>query len=545
MINAALEYLNQGYCVIPVKRDKKPYLMTWAEYQEKMPTASQVEKWWKTWPDANIGIVTGKVSNICVVDVDSNAGGNAIKELIPNVKPNVITPNGGWHFYFANNNGTGNAVGFIPDVDFRGQGGYIIAPPSIGDNGKAYSIYKDNDIDRSNLLPESIIGLLKNNNIYSSSILNNCKDRAGGGVYPCLPLSTDVYLLQEGQRDEHLFHLANYLVKGRMPEESIRKYLHFFASNCEPPFTPKETEAKIKSALKRTEKGEKNLSGEIREFALSTNGYFLSTDCHICLLMSTRNEKKLCSKVLSEMVSEGVIERYGNKNGMFRRIESEAPDIDIFAERKAPLDIKLPLDLHGFFNAKPKNLIVIAGTQDSGKTAFFLRFVAMNMNRGMDIRYQSSEMGEDELVTRLELFEDIPLGDWKNVNFKEVSSNFHDRILPNGINVIDYLEVTSEFWLVAEQMKKIYEKLKGGIALIGLQKDFKTELGRGGSFSLEKPRLYVTLSSNPPEGGIAKIVKCKNWAQKNLNPNGRSCHFKIRNGCEVRHLTNWEYPIKA
>jgi hypothetical protein len=345
--------------------------------------------------------------------------------------------------------------------------------------------------------------------------------------------------MEKGQRDEQLFHLANCLVKGGMPEVNIRKYLHFFASNCNPPFSEKETELKIKSALKRSETQERNVSQEIRDFALSTHGHFLSTEIHNCLLLSTRNEKKLCSKVLSEMVTEGIIERYSNKNGMFRRIEKDAPDINIFQQKREFLDLKFPLDLHSFYRPMPKNIIVIAGTQDAGKTAFFLRFVAMNMNRGMDIRYQSSEMGDMELIDRLEDFEDIPLTDWSKVNFKEVSSNFHDRILPDGINIIDYLEVTKEFWLVAEEIKKIFDKLKNGIALIGLQKDFKTELGRGGSFSLEKPRLYVTLTSNPPEGGVAKIIKCKNWVHKKLNPGGRVCNFKIRNGNEIRQLTDW------
>jgi len=225
---------------------------------------------------------------------------------------------------------------------------------------------------------------------------------------------------------------------------------------------------------------------------------------------------------------------------MFRRIEKDAPDINIFQQKREFLDIKFPLDLHSYYRAMPKNIIIIAGTQDAGKTAFFLRFVAMNMNRGMDIRYQSSEMGDMELIDRLEDFEDIPMQDWGKVNFKEVSSNFHDKILPDGINIIDYLEVTKEFWLVADEIKKIFDKLKNGIALVGLQKDYKAELGRGGSFSLEKPRLYVTLTSNPPEGGIAKIMKCKNWAQKRVKPAGRTCHFKIRNGNEIRQLTNWE-----
>jgi len=539
MLDAALEYLNRGYCVIPIRRNKKPYLMSWAPYQEKMPTQSAVKKWWSTWPDANIGIVTGKISNICVVDVDSNTGGHEIKKLLPDINPTVKTPGGGWHFYFADSNGLGNAAGVIKDVDFRGQGGYIIAPPSVGENGKAYEFYKDNDINRNIRLPEKVIKILTSS-LSTSSLY--CKDHTDGRVHPCPPVSTIVHLLEKGCRDEHLFRLANHLAKGGMPEDNIRLYLHFFASNCKPPFTPKETELKIQSALKRGEKREKNVSGEIRSFVLSTNGHFLSTDVQNCLLLSTRREKKLCSKVLSEMVTEGIIERYGNKNGMFRKIEDEAPDINIFDTQVEFIDLKFPLHIHDYYRAMPKNIAVVAGTQDAGKTAMLLRFASLNMNRGMDIRYMTSEMGGMELKDRLEDFEDIPLSDWEKVNFKEVSSNFQDYILPDGINVIDYLEVTDNFYLVGSELKKIYEKLNNGFAFVGLQKDFKSDLGRGGTFSLEKPRLYVALTSNPPEGGIAKIVKCKNWVNKRINPNGRVLHFRIRNGNEIRGIGNWEYP---
>ena len=188
-----------------------------------------------------------------------------------------------------------------------------------------------------------------------------------------------------------------------------------------------------------------------------------------------------------------------------------------------------------------KNVCVVAGTQDSGKTAFALNFVAMNMNRGMDIKYQTSEMGGKELVDRLIKFENIPLNDWASVDFRECATNFHDNILPNGINIIDYLEVTDSFWMVGDMVKKIFDKLDKGICLIAMQKDFKAELGRGGTFGLEKPRLYVTMTSNPPEGGIAKIIKCKNWKNSGINPNGRSCNFKIRHASQISQVTDWEY----
>jgi hypothetical protein len=236
-----------------------------------------------------------------------------------------------------------------------------------------------------------------------------------------------------------------------------------------------------------------------------------------------------------------IIERVGEKNGVFRRIETEAPDMDVFNVKSDFIKLKFPLDLHGFYKAKPKNIAVIAGTQDAGKTAFLLRFASMNMNRGMQIRYMSSEMGPDDLADRLKDFEDIPFESWKNVNFKEVSVNFQDYILPDGINIIDYYEISDNFYKIAGDFKKIYDKLKNGFAFIALQKDFKSDLGRGSTFSLEKPSLYISITANPPEGNIAKIIKCKNWVDKHINPNGRVCNFKLRNGNEIRQVTSWEY----
>jgi len=327
-----------------------------------------------------------------------------------------------------------------------------------------------------------------------------------------------------------------------MPIPSIRKYLKFFACHCEPPFPPAEVEIKIQSALKRTNNSEKNLAQEIREWVELTSGDFSVTNCRQELTLVDTKEIKYISQVMKRLVSDGVIEKTGNKNGIFRKIETESPDIDIFSIQKETFPIRFPLGLHDLFLAMPKNIIIVAGTQDAGKTAFMLRTASLNMNRGTEIRYLTSEMGGVELVSRLEDFEDIPLGDWKNVNFKECATNFQDYILPDAINIIDYLEVTDSFWLVGEMIRKVFDRLNDGICIIALQKDFKTELGRGGSFGLEKPRLYVTLTSNPPAGGLAKIVKCKNWKIKNHNPNGRECSFKIRNGNEIRQLTEWEYP---
>lgn len=545
MIGAALEYFDMGLSIIPMNPENKAALIKWKKYQTEMPLRNEIEEWWGKWPNAMIGLITGNLNGICLIDADSVDAGKFLKEKCKDIgDPHTQTPRPGWHWYFKTYNGLTCMDGQIHEkIDIKAEGGLAIIPPSHR-NGKSYKfLNQDFDLRKLQELPSEIIALVKQ--LETNSISStNCKDHATDVVYSCPPLSTNVYF-ERGGRDNALFHLANYLVKSQMPEDNIRKYLHFFAEHCNPPFTQKETELKLKSALDRTESKEKNISQEIREHVLSTRGYFLSTEIYNCLLLSTRNDKKLCSKVLRGMINDNIIERVGKKNGVFRKIETEAPDMDIFNVKTEEFDFKFPLDLHSHYRPKPKNVIIIAGTQDAGKTAFMLRFAHMNMNQSMKIRYMSSEMGADEMVDRLKDFEGTPLGDWKNVNFKELSSNFQDYILPDGINIIDYLEITDSFYLVAEEIKKIFDKLRKGIAIIGLQKDSKTELGRGGSFSLEKPRLYVTLTANPPEGGIAKIVKCKNWKNKQINPNGRECHFKIRNGNEIRQVTSWEYPSKV
>lgn len=538
MIESALYYREKlNFSIIPIIPRKKKPLIKWEKYQKELPAIDEVKEWWTKTPNANIGIVTGKINNLAVIDFDKHkpeySEEIALEYFPENIEtPTVLTPSGGLHLYFKypTKQELTNNTGILPAIDLRANGGYIIAPPSMNSKKKQYEWIDGLHISevKLNSIPNAYYLFLNNT---STSIYNNSKNHA-----------KKLQLFKEGRRDEDLFHLANTLIKGRMLEDEVYQYLEFIAKNCNPPYPQKDISSKIKSALKRTEKHEKNLSHEIREFVLSTDGYFLSKDVYFCLSLSTRKEKKLCSKVLSDLAKDKIIERIGSKNGNFRLIDYTAPDIDLYAPKKEFLDLKFPLDLHSYFRAMPKNIIVIAGTQDSGKTAFLLRFAVMNMNRGMDIRYQTSEMGTFELQDRLEMFEDVPLEDWKKVNFKENSSNFQDYILPDGINIIDYLEITDNFYKIGAELKKIHDRLKDGIAIIGLQKDFKTDLGRGGTFSSEKPRLYISLTSNPPEGGIAKIVKCKNWVNKRVNPNHRECSFRIRDGNEIRQITRWDYP---
>jgi hypothetical protein len=102
---------------------------------------ARVVAWWRRWPQANIGLVTGRYFD--VLDVDGPAGVQALRRfaggelLLPG--PVVRTGGGGWHYYLALT-GYGNAqpIRELERVDWRGRGGYVVAPPSLHASGTRY-----------------------------------------------------------------------------------------------------------------------------------------------------------------------------------------------------------------------------------------------------------------------------------------------------------------------------------------------------------------------------------------------------------------------
>ncbi len=137
---AALDLVGkQGFSVIPLRRDKKP-LLVWQEFQTRLPSDEELEEWFlRRWPDANLGIVTGALSGLVVVDADGEAGLAWIKQHLP-VTGVYVRTGRGWHAYFRHPGGNVRNRGRIaPEVDIRADGGYVVAPPSLHACGTAYA----------------------------------------------------------------------------------------------------------------------------------------------------------------------------------------------------------------------------------------------------------------------------------------------------------------------------------------------------------------------------------------------------------------------
>jgi hypothetical protein len=105
-----------------------------------------IEKWWSIFPDANIGARTGRESAV-VLDIDGQHGADSLHELerqhgqLPRTAT-VKTPRGGEHFFFKHpavevRNSTSTLA---PGIDIRGDGGYVLLPPSIGPSGRRYEV---------------------------------------------------------------------------------------------------------------------------------------------------------------------------------------------------------------------------------------------------------------------------------------------------------------------------------------------------------------------------------------------------------------------
>ena len=166
IVDYAIEYERDfNISTIPVNPKTKKPLIPWKPYQGKRAGSTTIKNWFQKYPDAGLGIVTGKLSGLFVVDCDTLEGYQETMKLIPDavIMPIVKTPRG-HHLYFKYPEGSGLTTGaaIMPGVDFRGEGGYVVCPPSVNGNGGQYTWIEGQslkEIDPQEI-PKAILDLL-------------------------------------------------------------------------------------------------------------------------------------------------------------------------------------------------------------------------------------------------------------------------------------------------------------------------------------------------------------------------------------------------
>lgn len=278
LLNAALEYAAAGFRIFPLKeRDKKPLPGTHGCTDGKSD-ASAVKEWWANYPRANIGICTGKAANgkyLAVIDLDIDEVKNkhGDEELLRYCSENdvqfpdtltAITGRGGRHLFYYTDEEIRNTTDLLPGIDVRGEGGYIVAAPSIHPNGTGYRWTDGFHPEKIAQADEAVLAFLHQKKQKAKSDLPNlqaeARKRRKPEPLPLDPLDRVISSLaldfSQGTRNDSLFKLAASLQARGFEDNEIKRLVSRANSErCTPSIEQSELDTIINSALSRYTKG--------------------------------------------------------------------------------------------------------------------------------------------------------------------------------------------------------------------------------------------------------------------------------------------------
>ena len=271
---SAIDYHDAGFSVIPCRVDKRPALTDWKEYQERVATYQEIDTWFSprnATTHHSIGVVLGKVSgNLVCIDIDGFAAVQAFYEQFPKVSGltlTVMTGSGqGIHLYFRVDKIPVNITvhNDIGGFEIRGNGQYVIAPPSPHPSGRHYKTIALRQIAH--------VGHLEHVRSWFESLRKSeTQERRREIADAAQPVDLEAsnwkkhYLetvvsqelarvtsSTEGSRNNSLFYatlrLANYCAAGELSRYDMEDRLLTAASKANIP--PKEAEQTIASGFK-------------------------------------------------------------------------------------------------------------------------------------------------------------------------------------------------------------------------------------------------------------------------------------------------------
>ena len=290
MLEAALAYAALGWSVVPAHsvvaeicscqqvqceaRGKHPRVR-WRDFQSHAATAEQLRAWWTRagWETSNIAVITGRLSGVVVIDIDPRHGGDEswadwiggkradgqttpVKNQGKNhlralsvLTPIALTGGGGTHLFFAYPAGVSelrNAADLLPGVDFRGDGGYVIAAPSSHASGGEYAWEVSAHIEDTPLpeMPADVLALVQG------------VDRSvGGGERKTINFEAIVdgkLRVAEGDRNDAMARLVGWLLRRHDDERTVITLAEALNTRAfDPPLEQRELDQILNSILKR------------------------------------------------------------------------------------------------------------------------------------------------------------------------------------------------------------------------------------------------------------------------------------------------------
>ena len=233
LINLVEGYIDSGWGVLPVKPDeKRPYMTNWLQYTKTKPPKDMVLNWFHALSGAGVGVVTGRVSNMVVLDVESYCP-TPIEKLLEMYPTQMYsrTGSGGYHLFYQYPTAmarVSNRVKLMEGVDLRADGGFIVLPPTLHPSGNRYQWVKRGPLGT---FPKSLLDLD-----------SQPKTQQGEGWITDL-----LHGVSEGGRNDACARLAGYFFKKGLTYDIVEALLMEWNERNDPPLTAREMRTTIKS----------------------------------------------------------------------------------------------------------------------------------------------------------------------------------------------------------------------------------------------------------------------------------------------------------
>ena len=606
----ALKYAAGGWPVFPCNLKKRP--LTKTGFKEASTDESKIREWWIEYKDASIGVPTGKNIGAWVLDIDLPEGPQTLNflEQKHGSLPKTLeqkTGSGGKQLFFKLppsgliRNNAKTKLG--PGLDIRGDGGYVIVPPSKNENGQyQWLSAKGTEIADA---PQWLLNLV----LSKDQPIQKQRSSGPTSAYGEAALARELAALSsagQGERNHQLntsaFALGQLIAGGeldrsqaetaltgialalgldqRETEKTIQSGLNGggkeprsaprdleYTTNSQPcqfsqlgQFSQLDQQSSVKvsqgSVKGQSEVSQKSVRGQssdlyisIKEWVENSSGSFTSQDVDREFGLTSKEEKRARNNVLYYLVNKNKIERDKNKKGKYHVVIDDVEEVNWDEDHQEEFPVSLPLGLDRMVSISPRNIILVEGCGNAGKTAFCINILAANLRQDYPLWYLFSEGSPGEVKRRLSSGQ-VDFSLWKSKVHAAFRSSLQHQVIksknPDGLTIIDFLEpMNGEYYRLGTQISEIGDSLQAGLVVVCVQKKTGAEIGRGGEAIREKPRL--TLAIDLLEKGEAyiicslKINKCKRPKVDGKNPDGKECHFAISHGFDLHLLSDWGY----
>lgn len=315
----------------------------------------------------------------------------------------------------------------------------------------------------------------------------------------------------------------------------------------------------------QNDRGWGDIASDVREYINGHNGEIKFSQLYLDLGLSSRRDKKTANDAICYMVKSGELEKHPTKRGCYLPTEPGLEFMTPTIEKRAPLPLTFPLELHHHFNIMPGTVIVIGGATNSGKTIMGMeilrRWVGQlsGISAGLlhsaspthfvrsvggspepeefdprlaaiaqtGIRYLNCEMTNEELGTLLaDMGSDGEMLK-KNVQWVSRKHDFPRAVLTDGITICDYLQIHRDFYEVGEIIAQMADRVGAGILIVMIQKKSGESFPRGGEFALERARTALLLDSVTQDIKSCYLRKVKYPADASKHPERKEVEYRI------------------